>query len=188
MKVIGLTGTIGSGKEVVKEFIKKKYNCYTVTLSDILKAELQKKGKTLDRTALQDLGNEMRKKYGNHILAMLAVEYLGRDKQAIIIDGIRNLGEVDYLKKKFGNDFKLVAIDAPQEIRFQRIVTRGGEDPKVWEEFVKSDERDQGVGELEHGLRVKDCINVADYTIVNDGSLEDLQKKVDETTEKIFTS
>lgn len=187
MKVIGLTGTIGSGKEAVKEFIRKKYNCYTVTLSDILKAELQKKRKALDRAALQDLGNEMRKKYGNHILAMLAVEYLGRDKQAIIIDGIRNLGEVEYLKKRFGNDFKLVAIDAPQEIRFQRVVTRGGEDPKAWEEFVKSDERDQGISEEGHGLHVKSCVDGADFLIVNDGSLEDLEKKVNEVVSKIFS-
>ncbi len=186
MKVIGLTGTMGSGKEVVKDFIKQKYNCYYVTLSDIIKTEMEKKKGAIDRTTLQDMGNEMRKKYGNHILAMLAVEYLGRDKQAIIVDGIRHTAEIDYLKKKFGDGFKLVAVDAPQEMRFQRISQRGREDPNAWEEFVKADERDQGIGEAEYGLHVKDCIDRADALIVNDGSLEDLQKKVDEVTQKIF--
>ena len=186
MKVIGLTGTMGSGKEVVKDFIKQKLNCYYVTLSDIIKTEMEKKKGTLDRTTLQDMGNEMRKKYGNHILAMFAVEYLGRDKEAIIVDGIRHTAEIDYLEKKFGDDFKLVAVDAPQEIRFQRISSRGRDDPNAWGEFVKADERDQGINEPEHGLHVRDCIGRADVFIVNDGSLEDLRKKVDEVTQKIF--
>jgi len=186
MKVIGLTGTIGSGKEVVKDSIKKKYDCYYVTLSDIIKSEMEKKKGTFNRTTLQDMGTEMRKKYGDHILAMLAIEYLGRDKEAIIIDGIRNTAEIEYLKKKFGDDFKLVAVDAPQEIRFQRIVDRGREDPKAWEEFVRADERDQGIGEEEHGLHVKDCVDRADFLIVNDGSLEGLENNVNEVMEKIF--
>ncbi|MBI4009655.1 MAG: AAA family ATPase [Candidatus Aenigmarchaeota archaeon] len=186
MKVIGLTGTIGSGKEVVKDFIKKKYNCYYVTLSDILKSEIEKRKGTLSRTTLQDIGNEMRKKYGNHILAMLAVEYLGRDKEAIIIDGIRHAAEIEYLKKKFGGDFKLIAVDAPQEVRFQRIVDRGRDDPKAWGEFVKTDERDQGIGEEEHGLHVKDCVERADFLIVNDSTLEELEKKVNDVLTNIF--
>ncbi len=186
MKVIGLTGTMGSGKEVVKDFIKQKYNCYYVTLSDIIKTEMEKKKGTLDRTTLQDMGNEMRKKYGNHILAMLAVEYLGRDKEAIIVDGIRHTAEIGYLKRKFGDNFKLVAVDAPQEIRFQRIASRNRDDPKAWEEFVKADERDQGINEPEHGLHVKDCIEKADFLIVNDGSLEELGNKVNDVIDKIF--
>ena len=187
MKVIGLTGTMGSGKEVVKDFFKKKFNCYYVTLSDVIRAEMEKKKGTLNRQTLQDMGNEMRKKYGPHILAKLAVEYLGRDKQAIIVDGIRNVAEVDYLKGKFKDDFKLIAVDAPQEIRFQRIIDRGKDDPKVWEEFVKADERDQGKDELESGLHVKDCVERADFLIINDGGLEDLEKKVDEVAQKIFS-
>ncbi len=186
MKVIGLTGTMGSGKEVVKDFIKKRYDCYYVTLSDIIKGELEKRKGTFNRTTLQDMGNEMRKKYGNHILAMLAVSYLGKDKQAIVIDGIRNTAEIEFLKKKYGGDFKLLAVDAPREMRFQRVVERGKDDPSAWEEFVKADDRDQGVGEDKAGLHVKDCLGMADYLIVNDGSLEDLERKVNEILQKIF--
>ena len=188
MKVIGLTGTIGSGKEVVKEFLKRKLNCYHVTLSDIIKAEIQKKGGSIDRTTMQNIGNEMRQKYGNHILAKLAVEYLGRDKEAIIVDGVRNMAEIEYLKEKFGNNFKLVAVNAPQEVRFQRVVERGRDDPRAWEEFVKTDERDQGTGEPESGQHVKDCVANADYTIVNDGTLEELEEKVNELKETIFSN
>lgn len=186
MKVIGLTGSIGSGKEVLKEFLVKKFPSYYVTLSDIIRAELEKKKKAFDRKALQDQGNEMRRKYGDHILAKFAVEYLSRDKKLIIIDGIRNLGEAEYLKKKFGSSFILIGIDAPREIRFERISKRGEErDPKTFEEFVVLDERDLGLNEPDGGLQVAKCLEIADYKIINDGSLEELQNKISEIVEKI---
>lgn len=179
MKVIGLTGTIGSGKEVAKEFLMKRFNCYYVTLSNIILTKFEKESGILTRKTLQDMGNELRKKYGSHILAMLAVEYLPKDKEVIIIDGIRNPGEIEYLRKKFGKDFKLIAIDASPEIRFERILKRNQKgDPKTWEEFVALDERDKGKNEPEYGQQVKKCMEQADFTIINDGSLEEFEREI----------
>ncbi|MEM7818659.1 MAG: AAA family ATPase [Candidatus Aenigmatarchaeota archaeon] len=186
-KVVGITGTIASGKDTVKKILQSKFNCYTVSLSSIIKAELEKKkNKNFSRKNLQDLGNELRKKYGTHILAMLAVEYLQRDKELIIIDGIRNPGEVDFLRKKFGNKFVLIGVDANPEIRFERIKKRGNDsDPKTWEEFLEIDKRDQGENEPEYGQKTKECLEKADFLIINDSTLEDLEKKVNEIAEKI---
>ncbi|MEM5853255.1 MAG: AAA family ATPase [Candidatus Aenigmatarchaeota archaeon] len=181
--VIGITGTIGSGKEVVRKILESKFSCYSVTLSSVILAHVKVKP---DRSTLQDLGNELRKKYGNFILAKLATDYLQRDKEMIIVDGIRNPGEVDYLKKTFGNKFFLIAVDAPRELRWERIKARGKEgDPKSWEEFISVDERDQGVGEPLHGQRVRDCMNMADFLIINDSTIEDLERKVSEVIKKL---
>lgn len=186
MKVIGLTGTIGSGKKVVKQFILRRFNCYHVTLSDVIRGEVEKKRGTLNRTTLQDMGNEMRKKYGTHVLALLATEYLPRDKEMIVIDGIRNPGEVEYLKKNFGKDFVLIAVDAPKKIRFERLKIRNDpKDPQTFEEFEKMDARDQGEGEPPYGQRVGACIAMAEFKISNDGSLEQLEEKVLEAMKKI---
>jgi dephospho-CoA kinase len=103
MIVVGIVGTLCSGKEVVKRILMERYSAYHVTLSDVIRGELEKKRGQLNRTTLQDMGNEMRKKYGSEILAKLAISYLPRDKQIIIVDGIRNPGEIEYLKKNFGN-------------------------------------------------------------------------------------
>jgi dephospho-CoA kinase len=176
--VVGITGTIGSGKEVVKEALAKNFNCYSVSLSSVIQAQMKKKA---DRKSLQDMGNELRKKYGNFILAKLATDYMQRDKEMIIVEGIRNPGEVDYLKKTFGNKFFLIAVDAPKELRWERIKARAREgDPKTWEEFLEVDERDQGVGEPLYGQRVRECIQMADFLLVNDGSLEEFQNRINE--------
>ena len=187
MKVVGLTGTLGSGKNTVKHFILRKFNCYHVTLSDIIRAEIEKKRGMLNRLTLQDIGNNMRKKYGNHILALLAIEYLPRDKEMIIVDGIRNPGEAEYLKKKFGGDFKLIAIDAQTETRFERIKRRNdSKDPTTLEEFIELDKRDKGDGEPAHGQQVAACIRMADFKIENNGVPAQLEQETDEVMKKIF--
>ncbi|MEM5766155.1 MAG: AAA family ATPase [Candidatus Aenigmatarchaeota archaeon] len=175
--VIGITGTIGSGKEVVKEILIKNFSCYSVSLSSVIQSQLKNKA---DRKTLQDMGNELRKKYGSFILAKLATDYLQRDKEMIIVYGIRNPGEVDYLRKTFGNKFFLIAVDAPRELRWERIKNMAREgDPKAWDEFVVVDERDQGVGEGLEGQQVRRCIDMADMLIRNDGDINQLNEKID---------
>ena len=186
MKVVGITGTIGSGKEIIREILLKKFNSYHVNISDIIKGEIEKKRGKLDRKTLQDMGNEMRQKYGSHILALLAIEYLPRAKELTVVTGIRNPAETEYLRKKFGQDYKLIAIDAPIEVRFERVLKRQqNNDPQTFEEFLSVDERDQGKGEPESGLQVRKCIEQADFKIINDGTIEDLEKKLNEIIPKL---
>ena len=187
MKVVGLTGSMASGKEVVKDFLARKYNMWYVSLSSIIRAELEKKKQSFNRLTLQDHGNELRKKYGSHILTKLAVEYLQKDKELIVVDGIRNMGEASWLKQQFGRDFVLVAVDAPQNLRFERICSRNRPtDPKTWEEFLEVDKRDQGDGEPEYGQHTGQCIKEADFVITNDGSKEEFEKKVIDVIENLW--
>jgi dephospho-CoA kinase len=177
--VVGITGTIAAGRGNVKEILMKKFPCYQVKISDIIRAEFERKKQTFNRTTLQEMGNDMRKTYGPHIFALLAIEYLPRDKDMIIIEGIRNPGEINYLKKNFGEKFFLIGVDAPQQIRFERIKENGKyNDPKVFEEFVVLDEREQGKDEPEWGLQVRKCIEQANFVIMNDGTLDQLTEKV----------
>jgi len=186
MIVVGIVGTLCSGKEVAKKILMEKYSAYHVTLSDVIRGEIEKKRGQINRPNLQDMGNEMRKNYGTEILAKMAISYLPRDKQMIILEGIRNPGEVGYLKKNFGNRFVLLSIDAPQEIRWQRMQNRKkASDPENFDEFVIDEKRDLGEGEPPWGQQVRACMQQADFTVVNDGSLEDFRKKIYEIFKNI---
>lgn len=185
--VIGLTGTIGSGKDAVSNYLKQKFNCFYVKVSNVLRNELEKKKRGLDRKLLQDSGDDMRKKYGNFVLAKVSIDYLPRNKDLIVIDGIRNPGEVDYLKKTFGRTFVLIAVDSSPEARFERLSKRGRpDDPKTWEEFLDMDSRDQGVGQPDYGQQTKRCMEHADFTISNDGTVEEFQTKIADIMQKLL--
>lgn len=186
-KVVGLVGSVAAGKEVIKDALMQRFNCYHVALSTVIRAEIEKKNNMLTRRGLQDYGDEMRKKYGAHILAKLAVEYLPRDKEIVIVDGIRNPGEIEWLKKEFGKNFLLIAVDAPREVRFERVQKRArATDPKTWEEFVELDERDQGNGQPEHGQQTRKCIEQADFVIINDGDLQQFEAEAKEVVDNLW--
>jgi len=149
--IIGLTGTKASGKGVVAEILKARDFEYS-SLSDRVREEASERklsGYTVKD--LQNIGNELRQKFGNSVLAKRTLEKLQNrstdeiKNKKIVVDGIRNLGEIEEFKKT--NDFFLIAVDAPQKTRFERIINRGrGSDPKNWEDFLKMDERDLGAG------------------------------------------
>ena len=56
MKVIGLTGTIGSGKNLIKNILMEKLDAGCITLSDVIKREAKNEG--LDRKKLAPAGRE----------------------------------------------------------------------------------------------------------------------------------
>lgn len=186
MKVIGLTGTIASGKEVVKEMILKKFNSYQVSLSSAIRGEMERKHRDFSRRTLQDMGNELRQKYGTFVLAKVSTEFMSRDKPVLIVDGIRNPGEAEWLKKTYKDNFVLIGVDAPQQVRFERLQKKNRPiDPKTWDEFVVLDERDQGKDEPPYGQQVRKCIEAADIVIDNDGDSAKLESKMEEVFSKI---
>jgi dephospho-CoA kinase len=187
MKVVGLTGTIAAGKSLVKESLIRKFKCDYVSLSTLIMEEtLKKKRIPVDKFNKQNLGNELRQRYGNDALAKTAWNFMQKKKEVLIIDGIRNPGEAEFLRRTNGRDFIFIAVDAPREMRWMRVVKRNkSTDPKTLEEFEKVDDRDQGINEPDYGQQVRKCIEMADYVLVNDGSYEDFMKKCDDVIAKI---
>ena len=175
--IIGLTGSLAAGKEVISDFFKEKGFVY-FSLSQEVRNVAKERGIEINRKNLQDLGNELRETKGIEILAKRVLNKIEINKNSnFIIDGIRNPAEVNFLKKR--KDFLLISIDASKQIRFERFVKRNREsDPTTWNGFLKVDERDKGEGESETGQGVRRCMEKADFTLENNGTLEELQDKL----------
>jgi dephospho-CoA kinase len=173
--LIGLTGTNGAGKGEIAEFFKKKGYAY-FSLSDVIRGELKKSGQPVTRNNLIRMGNELRRQFGADILARRVLEKVAGKA---VIDSIRNPQEVECLRRHEG--FFLLAIDAPPELRFQRVKDRGrDESASTFDEFVAK-EREEKDG-TETGQRLKACMESADILIVNDGTLDSLHQKLEALT------
>lgn len=177
--ITGLVGLPGAGKTTAALYFERK-GYYRVTLSDFIKDEARKKGITsFTRETLQDFGNTMREVYGPQILAQLAHKKIREmNVKKAVIDGIRNLYEVAYLSVE--NNFSLVGIVAQPRIRFERMKNRKDRPwTATYTQFLKQEQREESLGSKEIGLRVRECLRKAAYTIRNEKTEQDFLHSVE---------
>jgi len=182
--IIGITGTKSSGKDVVAKIFQEKGFEFT-SISDRCREEAVARGiPNYTINDLQNIGNDLREKFGSGVLIERSLEKL-KGKDNIVLGGIRNPGEVFALKEKGAI---LIAVDAPEEIRYQRLFSRNKrEDPKEKQKLIEMDKRDLGKGESEFGQQVRKSMELADYKIINNGTKEELQEKVEEVIKNLLT-
>jgi dephospho-CoA kinase len=172
-RLIGLTGTNSAGKGEVAAYLVKKGYAY-VSLSDEIREELGRRGEEITRDNLIAAGNDLRRRYGSDILARRAIKKV---KDPAVIDSIRNAAEVAFLRRQEG--FILVAVDAAVELRYERARKRGrAESAGTLAEFAAKEEEEMEAGT--NGQQLRLCLDLADATIVNDGPLETLHRRVEE--------
>jgi dephospho-CoA kinase len=184
--IIGVCGRVGAGKETLTSFLREKGFVYFVT-SDLLNDELKKQGKEITRTNQQDLADDIRKKNGAGAVMKLMLDKAGLDKSKnYIFDSLRNSGEAEFLRNNLGENFILIGVDAPKEIRFKRILSRNkSSDPKTWESFLKMDERDNFDASNPFGQQTGKLLEMSDFVVVNDGDLDKAMKEVEEIWKKM---
>ena len=178
--IIGLVGTMGSGKTEVADYLKSRgFEHYTY--SDIIIEIAKKRNIALTRENLQKLGTEIKQKEHNKgILSKKIVERIKTGKA--VVDGIRNHDEIKELRKN--SSTVIIAINAPQRLRYSRLKKRARPgDPLSFKEFKRLDNLENR-GKTE-GQQISICLKMADYAITNNSSLENLKKEVDKILDKL---
>ena len=126
---------------------------------------------------------KMRKVNGNSYPANIAASKIVCDT---VISGPRNVAEVDVFKNKFGKNFILVAVDAPIEIRYERVKNGRGRtgDSISFDKFKAQEEAecDSGTHEL------KKLLSMANFTIDNSGTENELFNKTNDFFEGVSKS
>ncbi len=180
-KIIGISGAFGSGKSTAAEILQD-LGYHKVSLSSFLEEELLQVGEPVTRKKLQDLGNSWREKFGKAILiekALAQAEKNGWEK--IVIEGFRNSEEVLHFRKY---DALLLSLVVNRDTRFARLKNLKRREQLTEALFEELDNRDLGIGEKDSGLQAAICIAMADIFIENNGSLQDLEKKIKEIIQK----
>lgn len=176
MKIIGIGGTDGSGKDSLGHFLRDEYSWYFISVTDLLREEATKCNLPLSRSTLRLISTEWRAKDGLGVLVDKAIEqYKKLDKPytGLVMASLRNPGEADSIHEHGG---LVVWLDAPIELRYQRAVARnkGTEDQVTFEEFRAEEQAQMSHSGNETTLNLSGVKAKADIFITNDSN--DIEK------------
>jgi deoxycytidylate deaminase/dephospho-CoA kinase len=190
--VIGLTAPFGSGSTTTATILSERLNFKASRLSSFIRLDLQKvkPGVEPTRDDLQTHGDRIRKEKHCGILAEWAIKDLEESAETynrIVIDGIRNLTEIEHLRDTFGNRFFLFALECPLSQRWERLRPAYEKRGASMNDFLGDDQRDHNE-ELDHGQQVQLCVDQADVLIDNsdDVSQVDLRAKLEDYADLVL--
>lgn len=171
--LIGIAGTLGSGKGTVVEYLKQKgFRHYSG--SGYLKEVILARGETVDRDAYSKLAGEIREKDPAGLSRILYERILADGAEDVIMEALHDVGEAQFVKDAGGI---LLGVDADIPVRYERVIMRGSEKDNItFDDFKRQIEREeQGSGHH----NIKAVLGMADAVLTNNGTIEELHLAVD---------
>ena len=185
--IIGITGTLGAGKGAVVDYLVQQNNFLHFSVRSYLTEIIVEREMPVNRDSMVLVANELRAANGPSYLAeqllVKAVDKMSTlsmsEEGGAIIESIRTIGEVEALRSS-GHSFVLLAVDADPKLRYERVVLRkSATDQVTFEQFISDENREMNNNEP-HKQNLQECIKRSDYTLRNEGTLEELHAQVDQ--------
>jgi dephospho-CoA kinase len=176
IKIIGAVGQNGSGKDEVLKYLRTKHGMPFLSTGDVVREIAAREGVEPTRENLGKISDRYFREFGKGYFVKLLADKIKHSGWKIAgISGIRSLNDVTILKDIFGRDFILIRVYITDpHVRYRRMTTRGeGRDPHSYDEFLKQDQAEEELFSL------KEAERLADYSISNDGTLDDLHRGID---------
>ena len=171
-KIIAVIGMCGSGKtEAVKFFEKNGYK--KVYFGEVVMDELKKLKLDVNETNERNIRENLRKEFGMGAMAVKSIDKIEKyfTVSNVVIESLYSWEEFVIIKNKFGDNFKLLCIYTTKALRYRRLRER----PLRPLSRLQAESRDNS--EIEN-LNKGGPIAFADYTVLNDGTIEELKKKL----------
>lgn len=182
VKIIAPVGLAGSGKSSVVEYLTKK-GIPKVYFGGIIYKAMAEAGIEPTWENQQQFREEIRAREGNDFVVKRAIDevhnLIKAGQHRVVLDGLYTWSEYKILKHEFPGQLSVIAIVTPKRLRYQRLAKR----PERSMQSHEIDQRDRS--EIEN-LEKGGPIAIADDFIINDGSIEDLHKKIDTALGNVY--
>lgn len=168
--IVGIAGTNGAGKDVLGALLHERCGYDNISLSDILRAELDRRGQEHSRENLSGLSREIREQEGDGAMSRRVItEWQDNgDGRGLCITSIRTHGEATTIQQAGG---VIIWVDADPKTRYERVTAagrgRGATDDLSFAEFMEQQEREMTPTAKGGGLNMAAVRECADVMIDN---------------------
>ena len=178
MLVVAIVGMAGAGKSEVSRVFESK-GFARIRFGDVTDEELKKQGLAVTEENERRIREALRRRYGMEAFAMLNLTKidLALKTGSVVVDGLYSWEEYTFLSNYYHQNFRVVAVWSSPATRYARLSQRPVR-PLSLKEAYSRDESE--IINLNKG----GPIAMADFTIVNESSLKDLEKE----TKKVIPS
>jgi len=176
VRVIGAVGQNGSGKDEVLKYLRLKYDVPFLSTGDVVREIASRERVEPSRENLGKISDRYFREFGKgYFVKRLADKIRSSGWKVAGISGIRSLDDVSILIGIFGQDFVLIHVYITDpHVRYSRMTARHEErDPHSYEELLRQDQAEEELFSL------KEAEGLADHSISNDGTLDDLHREID---------
>lgn len=170
--IIGLAGPVATGKTVVGRHLEELGYRY-IRYSMVIAQELGGEGRSVSRDELRREGWALYSGHHQYALNKKLAEAVEPSRR-MVIDGMRHSEDSTFWKEQAYSCFYLIYIESDYALRRDRYFRRGN-DPASYDEAVSAPVE----------AHVSELRDKADFVVVNNGSLEQLFKKIDEIILKL---
>ncbi len=180
--IIGITGTIGAGKGAAVSYLKTKGFVH-YSSSDILKEILTERTLPHTRKNMSELANELMMAYPGGVFHFSHERALRDGVKQYVLEAIHRVSEAEYIRSIGG---LVIGIDADIQKRYERVTKRkdGEKDNVTYEEFLQDAAREDE-GATGTGPNIREVLRMADYIVMNNGTLRELRTHIDSIFDRI---
>jgi dephospho-CoA kinase len=181
MKIFGSIGRIGSGKDEVIKYFGRQCGLPVISVGDMVRQMASDQGLPLTRENLHEVSSKIFRDKGKDYFMSLALDKMKENGwEEAGITGIRTPEDVRFLKDKLDRDFVLfhVYVGDPRT-RYRRLRGRRSErDPHDYDAFEAQDADEEAM------FHVEDASAMADYSLDNHRTREDLHRQIDKIVQE----
>jgi dephospho-CoA kinase len=174
MKLIGISGTNGSGKDTTGGILAEHFGYLFLSVTDALREEAKRRGLEPERENLRTISAEWRREFGLAVLIDKAIERyhrVGGQHAGLAVASLRNPAEADRVHELGGI---VLWLDAAPRLRYDRIRAharernRAYEDDKTFEAFLAEEQAEMHSSGDAATLDMAAVKAKADVTIINE--------------------
>lgn len=173
-EIIAVVGMTGSGKSEVSDFLTSRGYQF-LRFGQITLDKVKEKGLEPTEENEKGIREGFRKEHGPAAYAILNKPKIDEllEKGNVVADNLCSWSEYKFLKDTYGNKLKVLAVNTPREIRYNRLRKRETDKDMRGRPATREQAESRDFAEIEN-IEKGGPIAIADIIVNNSGTKEDL--------------